>query len=191
MASGQTEYYQFPLWEADDPVQRSEFNELNSKIDMLFCAVPSVEIAKTQAAEETLQISMDVSQVDLTKFCALWLAYSLPRVTYFSIRTNGIRDSTYHINEEFGNFDLTDYSTSVLMNVTCRQGNLLLFYPPCDGSAVALTKLTAYCDQWYFRTNIYAGIAPVTWDELQTLNFETSGTPFSAGSSFHLVGLKL
>lgn len=191
MASGQTEYYQLPLWEADDPVQRLEFNELNSKIDMLLCAVPSVEIAKTQAAEETLQISMDVSQVDLTKFCALWLAYSLPGVTYFSIRTNGIRDSTYHINEEFGNFDLTDYSTSVLMNVTCRQGNLLLFYPPCDGSAVALTKLTAYCDQWYFRTNIYAGIAPVTWDELQTLNFETSGTPFSAGSSFHLVGLKL
>ena len=191
MASSQTKYYSLPLWEADDPVKRSDFNELNSKIDMLLCAVPSVEIATAQATEETLQISMDLSQVDLTKFCALWLGYSLPGVTYFSIRTNGIRDSTYHINEKFGNFDLTDYSTSVLMNVTCGQGNLLLFYPSCDGSTVALTKLTAYCDQWYFRTSIYAGIAPVTWNELQTLDFETSGTPFPAGSSFHLVGLKL
>ncbi|PWM14781.1 MAG: hypothetical protein DBX97_22835 [Collinsella tanakaei] len=191
MASNESTYYQLPIWNTDDPVLREEFNELNNKLDMLLHAIPCMEVCKKQVSEETYSVSMDVSMLDLTGFACLYLGYSVPGVSNFSVRTNGIGENVYHINQEYGNFDLEKYKTSVLINLTPGQGNALIFYPPSDESSVALSKLTAYCDQGYFRTSIYTGIAPVTWSELKTLDFETSGTPFPVGSYFWLLGMRL
>ena len=100
-----TQNYQLPLWDKEDAVKRTDFNENNQKIDAaLGQAADRVKLMEMTTTEDAQQVDLDVSGIDLTAYeCITVYISNISVASNLYFRLNNISDNVYYESGSVGN----------------------------------------------------------------------------------------
>lgn len=202
----QTSNYQLNQWEGADRILRTDFNADNAKIDAAIAelredlaaavaACPIVKLMDITAEEDTAQIDLDLSEVDLALYSALLVSIYPGALTPLSIsgciRCNGLT-GIYARNDSSAT-GLMNFSIGAVPQAAQINGHIALL----PGGLVG----TPLCSHWnyadsYFYTDCLdrsCGTNTVTWSTLQSLNIVVTNKDqvWGSGTRVILRGVKL
>ena len=192
MSSGKTELLQLHQWAPGDSFLREEFNEDNQKLDEAFAGPRYVKLLDVTTQTAASQMDLDVSGICFPDYwkVELYLDVALS-TTGLTLRTNRLA-AGYGTPPENGSSNSTGSQLAVFQ----RPANPSFYQlgTPRAGVRVSGRDAYFYCTAYNtydsYTGSYINGMAPVTWDELETLNF-VCGASIPAGSRFLLPGVKV
>lgn len=197
MAGNLTPFYGLSQWLGTDNFSREDFNSDNSKIDTAMSnlffklnAVPWVSVASFQPNATRTSMTLDLSNVDLSKYLQLMLVVDLKAdnaaESSFYLRLNNVSTATYY---KTGDTNAKNY----LMRTDLEDGfsgkRVVYFSPYEEG-----TYVCASFDSWSGSdagANIVCAKG-VTWGNLTSIDYAAASVnvPAKAGTGLYLFGIK-
>lgn len=176
-----TDNYQLNQWEGTDRILRTDFNKDNLKTDDAvaelraeLAACPMVKFLDITVQEDTSQVDVDVSDLNLQQYYEIFLyIYLSPSTTakYIALQVNGLTDGYFDSSDTYVALSLTSVSSPE----TAPLVKFSLFVGPYLGTGTQ---------------------TPVPVEEIHTLNiraglYPVEGTDYlAAGTRVILYGLR-
>ena len=168
----QTPNYQLNQWDKSDRIMMEDFNADNAKLDAALSLIPVVELWTTTLTEPALEIDVDVSGIDLTRFSELIAYFHFPA----GMEAITTRIFVNHLTEGYPSKD--GESTSSYMGSVSLQ------------STVGVAKVNLPVG----RRLVENACSAVPTEEITSLNFvgrkTTSDKNFAAGTTLQLIGIR-
>ena len=191
MASNYTTNYELPLWEPQDSFLRTEFNDANQKIDDALIQLSYIQVAKATLETMGQTLTLDVSDIDFTKFLRvdLFLSIGMGFNGNVDLRLNGITQNHCVQAEGYGGTSNGVTLHNDLGTLYGGNGLISFFTPRADGPVgCAFFSCTANSTSgnWQSTTSLST---QVTWGELTSFDFHASQN-LPAGTQAILCGVR-